>query len=553
MNKSIFSTHKGKYVPPTDTVNAAGGNAYSFTPEHALVQYAVTGCFNNTFYSTGEAQLEKVLEIVQQCDPKFIGQVAIYARKRGFMKDMPAFLCAVLAKKDVQILKKVFPYVIDNGLMAKRFAHIIRTGVVGRKSFGTSVRGMLRKWVDSRSDDQLFRDSVGGDVSMRDLIKMIHPKPGTETRSALYAYLVDKEYAWEKLPPLVQQYESFKKKETKEVPDVPFQFLASLDIDEDVWREIARNAPWQMTRMNLNTFNRHHVFRDRAKDMGKLTKVWREITHKDPGQDFLIDKEMVKLVADRLRDREAIARSRVFPYQLMVAFAMTQDLPQEITDALQDAMEIAVENVPVIEGQAYVFPDASGSMNTSVTGYRPGSTSKMKCTHVAALVAAVFMRKNPKTRVIPFEEDVVRLSLNARDSIMTNSMRLASVGGGGTNCSAPMALLNREQAIGDLCIYVSDNESWVDSRGSGCGSACLQQWEIFRSRNPKAKLVCIDLVPNTYSNVPEGRDDILNIGGFSDVVFDVVNQFLHGELTADHMVGEVKKIDLDREKGAWKN
>ena len=52
---------------------------------------------------------------------------------------------------------------------------------------------------------------------------------------------------------------------------------------------------------------------------------------------------------------------------------------------------------------------------------------------------------------------------NPRDSIMTNAKTLASFGGGGTNCSAALEYVNRKAGKGDLVIYVSDNESWVDS------------------------------------------------------------------------------------------
>ena len=44
------------------------------------------------------------------------------------------------------------------------------------------------------------------------------------------------------------------------MPDVPFQMLTSLELKTEHWKQIASNAPWQMTRMNLNTFARHGVF-----------------------------------------------------------------------------------------------------------------------------------------------------------------------------------------------------------------------------------------------------------------------------------------------------
>jgi 60 kDa SS-A/Ro ribonucleoprotein len=270
--------------------------------------------------------------------------------------------------------------------------------------------------------------------------------------------------------------------------------------------------------MNLNTFARHGVFRQ-------------------PG--------LTELIADRLRDGEAIAKARGFPYQLMAAFLMAQenaDVPQEVCDALQDALEIAIANVPQIEGRVYVCPDVSGSMMSPVTGYRQGATSKVRCIDVAALVAAAVLRKNPQAEVLPFEHDVVNVKLNSRDSVMTNAARLASIGGGGTNCSAPLALLNRREAKGDLVIFVSDYESWVDA-GAGRGTATMMEWNVFKQRNPAARLVCIDVQPYRTVQASE-REDILNVGGFSDQVFDVIAEFASGELNAQHWIGVIESMAL---------
>ena len=51
----------------------------------------------------------------------------------------------------------------------------------------------------------------------------------------------------------------------------------------------------------------------------------------------------------------------------------------------------------------------------------------------------------------------------------------------------------------------------------------------FRQRNPKARLVCLDIQPNRTTQAAE-REDILNIGGFSDQVFEVISAFASGEL-----------------------
>ena len=79
------------------------------------------------------------------------------------------------------------------------------------------------------------------------------------------------------------------------------------------------------------------------------------------------------------------------------------------------------------------------------------------------------------------------------------------------------------------CVLVSDNESWI-GEGRGGSTKVLTEWTKFAARQKRMgvaapKLVCIDVQPYTTTQAPE-RDDVLNVGGFSDAVFDVVAAFL---------------------------
>jgi 60 kDa SS-A/Ro ribonucleoprotein len=217
-------------------------------------------------------------------------------------------------------------------------------------------------------------------------------------------------------------------------------------------------------------------------------------------------------------------------------------VPAVIRNALHDAMEIAVDNVPAVEGQVYVCPDVSSSMLSPVTGHRRGATTTVRCIDVAALMAAAVLRRNPTAQVLPFSTTLIPVAVDPRDSIMTNAARLAAAGGGGTNCSAPLRYLNTRGASGDLVIIVSDNESWVDAR-HGRGTALLEKWQRFRARNPHARLVCIDIQPNATTQACE-REDVLNVGGFSDGVFDVIAAFAAGQLSASHWLGEIEATEI---------
>lgn len=90
---------------------------------------------------------------------------------------------------------------------------------------------------------------------------------------------------------------------------------------------------------------------------------------------------------------------------------------------------------------------------------------------------------------------------------------------------------------------VSDNMSWVDAEGGGRSTATQAAWETFRRRNPRARLVCLDLQPYGSTQARE-RADILNVGGFSDSVFEILSLFAQGELHADHWVGLIESQAL---------
>ncbi len=90
----------------------------------------------------------------------------------------------------------------------------------------------------------------------------------------------------------------------------------------------------------------------------------------------------------------------------------------------------------------------------------------MRCVDVAALFAAAILRRNPDSVVIPFDTAAYEAKVDPNDSILSLAERLAKYGGGGTNCSLPLAAANARYANRKFagCVLVSDQESWVRRR-----------------------------------------------------------------------------------------
>ncbi|MFD1296157.1 RNA-binding protein [Lysobacter gummosus] len=514
-NFNLFASARGASVPAATSRNEAGGLAYARRPQTALALYAATGCLNNTYYASAEEQLDHVLSLCAQVEPAFVAKTAIHTRQRGHMKDMPALLLASLTARDGAAFERAFGRVIDNGRMLRTFVQIVRSGRIGRKSLGSQPKRLVRQWLDNASVEQLLAAAIGQQPSLADVIKMVHPKPADAERAALYAWLIGKPFDEAALPAKVRAFEAFKRSTDAPMPKLPFQYFTSLPLSVAHWTQLARTVSWQTLRMNLNTFQRHGVFDDPA---------------------------VVTEIAARLADVDEIRNARVFPYQLLSAYHAGGELPAPIVAALQDAMEIATGQVPALQGGVVVAVDVSGSMSASITGYRKGATSKVRCVDVAALIAACIQRTHAAARVMPFDTEVRGLRLNPRDSVTTQAAQLASLCGGGTAVSAPLAQLNREKAKVDLLVMVSDNESWRDTR-SGGATATMREWAQIKARCPDARLVCIDLQPTATSQTVESPD-VLHIGGFSDAVFDLLAVYAAQGSDAARWVERIGSIPL---------
>lgn len=500
-NKNLFSTALARFLPQTDAVNDAGGAAYAYGPEAKLAQLAATGTLSDGFYSGADAQLADVLAAAQAVSPDFVAKAAIYARKAGAMKDMPALLAAYLTVADPDLAVRVFGRVIDNGRMLRNFVQIMRSGQVGRRSLGSRPKRLVREWLEQASIPQLMAAATGKDPSLADIVRMVHPAPASAERRAFYGWLIGKPYDVAALPAEIAAFEAWKRDPAGPLPPVPFEWLTAFPLTAGQWAELSGRIGWQALRMNLNT-----LARNGALDVKGVTDT----------------------VAARLSDADTIARVRPAPYQLMVAMGQVGDaVPLRVQAALEEALELSLRAVPVLAGKIVVCPDVSGSMSSAATGYRKGATSAVRCIDIAALVAAAVLRTNRQARVMPFDVDVVDMALDPKARVAVNAARLAAIGGGGTNVSAPLARLNRERAEVDTVVIVSDNESWIDPSRHGA-TATMNEWKKLKARNPGAKLICIDIQPYGTTQARD-RKDIMNVGGFTDAVFDAMARFASGE------------------------
>lgn len=547
MNQNLFAAPSVR-TPASDRSNHESAPAYLHTSEHALIQLAFTGTFNSTFYVKGKDQLENAKKLSMDVSPRRLAQIAIAGRQHGYMKDAPAFLLCLLSQRDTTLFAKAFPKVITNAKMLRTYTQMALSGQAGKLiNLASGVhRRMYQQFFDDLSAEAIFNGDVGDKPSLVNVIRLAHVRPNTKEKEAVFQYIFNREFKWthtkgkslgstyDDLPQIVQDFDAYKNgREFGEykVPKVDYRLIEGLLKFNYEWAEVMMNSSFYMVFKNLATAVRQGVLNV-------------------PGmEDILIEK---------LTNREDILRSKVFPYQIFQAYLKNKangNLPHRLNEALQDALDISLENVPPL-GKVYIACDVSQSMSDPYTGdqdegrigptYGYTVSSKTRRVDVAALIASAMLRTNRDATVVPFNGQCIPLHLNSRDSVVTNAEKLSALCRGGTNCSHPLIQAKQKGLEFDTFVLISDNESWLDTKNRWNPNNSVQlhaAWQDTKKRLPNARMINIDLTPNTTTQVKE-RPDVLQVAGFSDSCFNVMAAFRRGGNSKDFWASELDKIEL---------
>lgn len=339
--------------------------------ERTLATYAMTGVLGGTFVANANARddVARIAELAAAVSPELVAKTALVARAHGRSPELAAVLVASLAARDVSLMERVFARVVDDGRTLRTFCDVVRSGCLGRRSFGSAPKRALRGWFASRSPESIFRQSFGRSPSMSDVIKMVRPPPRNDkgeadaVREALYGYLVGKNVEARLLPPLARAFDAFAQRRGP-VPDLPLEMLTALPLRAAHWTELASKMTFSQLTVHLGTLLRFGV---------------------------LADPAMAERIAERLADPGAIARAKALPFALVTTLrAVAAHVPSVVLAALRKAIELAWANVPAVAGGVTVLVDGSGSMLAPVIGARRAPADAIRCIDVATSIADAY-------------------------------------------------------------------------------------------------------------------------------------------------------------------
>lgn len=464
----------------TKTENLAGGEAFSESPKLEFVSLLLTSFVSDQFYrgaSDTLSRMEKLIDSIK--DKTFVAKAAIYARTKFGMRSISHAVAGEVAKRvkgetwTRRFYEKVVYRPDDITEILSYYLNKYKKPIPNSLKKGLALA--LKKF-DAYSLGKYRGERR--EVKMVDVVNIVHPFPSDKNSDALKK-LVKGE-------------------------------LKSTDTWESKLTQAGQEAEGEEEKAELKKGAWKELVKERKLGYFALLRNLRNIAVQAP--------EVLPDALKMLTDKNLIKKSLVLPFRFMTAKNELEKVSssRKILEAISDAADIAVDNVPRLKGRTLIALDVSGSMSG-----KPAT--------IAALFAAVLYKSNDAD-LLTFDNKAEYKNLNSRDSVLSLASGIPFTGGG-TDFHTIFETADKPY---DRIVILSDMQGWVNY------IAPQGSFTAYKKKTGASPvLYSFDL--QGYGTLQFPEKNVYCLAGFSEKIFDVM-QLLEEDRNA--LIHEIEKIEL---------
>lgn len=370
-----------------------GAPAVAPRDDLAALRRAVASCllWEDQFYEDGVAIGDRIAELAARVDPAAVAALAVEARTDMRLRHAPLWLLVALMKADTAGKVDVAGTVAETVRRADEMGELIALyWKDGRRPLPAAMKRGLARAFGKFDSYQLAKYDRKSAVTLKDVLRLTHPKPADDSQAAMWKAVVE----------------------------------GSLE-SPDTW-EVALSGGAD----KKETFER--LIRENRLGYLALLRNLRNMAESG------VDPELVTTAILARRGAH-----NVLPFRYVAA---ARAAPQ-FEPALDEALSVAVEAMPVLPGRTIVLVDVSGSMDCQLS-----RRSDLTRLDAAAALASIV---HGQVRVFTFSETVVevppRRGMAGVDAIARSQPH------SGTYLGAAVAHVNRLPH--DRLIVITDEQS----------------------------------------------------------------------------------------------
>ena len=510
-------------------LNNAGGYVYTPDGMTLLNRFLILGTEGGSYYA-GEQKMtldnaRSIEALIKQDGLAVVREIVAVSDAGRAPKNDPALfalaMCASFGDAPTRAAAlSALPRVARIGTHLFHFAEYID----GMRGWGRGVRTAISSWYTGRpAGDLAFQVAKYGQRdgwSHRDMLRLSHPKvTDGSTHNAIFHYATK---GWESVgemphpdPDLAILWAMERLKRPATEAEVlrlideyrlPMELIPSEKQTAAVYERMTETAGLTWLIRNLGNLSRHGVIA--------------------PGRHGNLNRVVARIV-----DAEALRKARVHPLAILVAAktyargsgvrgGSTWPVIPQIVTALDEAFELAFQNVEPTGRRFVLGLDISGSMGSPEIAGMPGITPMIG----TAAMALITARTERNVTSMAFETQFVPFPIGKRDTLskVVENMVIASRRMGATDCSLPItwALKNRVEA--DTFVIYTDSQSWVGMHPD----RALEQYR--QKTGIPARLIVVAMVANRFTIGDPNDPGTLSVAGFDTATPNIISQFAAG-------------------------
>lgn len=532
---SPSSSTTSRPAQPNQVANNSGGHVFQVSDEQRLLRFLILGTDGGTFY-VNELDLTKqnvdFLRTAIQRDEARVRKMAVDVSDSGraYRNDAAVFVMAMLLAvgKDKAATVAAVPQVVRTAPHAYQLAEFIKH----LAGWGPAKMAAIRAWFYSKEPAELAYQAVKyrqrGGWTMRDLLRLAHP--GRDNTPAIDSHVA--EFILHGTNPgHLAVFNGFERMQAATSPLHAVQILRDHP-----------NLPWETI---PTQFHKELVIWRQLFENGQLKgqALLRNVTRLAKLGAF-DDGPFSRLFADRLRDEQMIAKTRLHPLQYLNAYVAYNEgqgkqtggglygasiertrtwVPApSILDALDDGFGLAFGNIEPAGKRTMISIDTSGSMSWYLAG-----NTQLSAYQAAGAMGLITARTEPDYAFNAFASGrtVAPLNITAADTIGSATQKLVRAGGGGTNISLPMTSAREFGWPVDTFVVITDNEV---NPGYVQPFKALEQYR--QATGIDARLVVMTVVPTKFTVANPDDAGMLDVVGFDTNTPRVLADFSAGRI-----------------------
>jgi len=475
-NKSVTTKNK--------TINLAGGEAFTMTPELELVSALLTSFLEDRFYESGAKRQTRIEELVAKVDPQFAAKASIFARTEFGMRSVSHVVAGWIAMnvRGEEWLKEYFDsiaYRPDD--MLEILSYVKENG--GKQSH--AMRKGFAKALTRFDAYQLAKYRASGkSVKLVDVVNLMHPQHTEQLGKLVRDELRNTDTFEAKISQAGQSGDSSSKAEA--------------------WGELVKSGKIGYMALVRN-----------------LRNIIEET-----------DDEVVDAAIKLLTTESRIKKSLLLPFRFLTAYDELQNNSRssKVLSGLSDALDISFSNVPRFDGKTLVVIDHSGSMGSGT-----------KSAFGKAAMFGLALARSSGADLMHFGDDAEYLSFNKNDSTLTLMKWLDSLNqswtggkgyvGHGTNINA---VFKEADKAYDRIVIISDMQTWTEYYHPG---ADLERYKKKYDANPF--IYSWDI--NGYGQLAFPESRVATLAGWSEKTFDIMKMV---ETDKKALIKKINDIEL---------